>query len=176
MANGSFVVTTTNQYVSGGVSWSSAVISGQNASNVTATMYLSRTNQGYGPTYGTGTFHVNINGTDVSNTLSYSIDYNSNTIMVSGTVQVAHNADGTKSITISWSGGGGINDPFTVNSGSGTATLDTISGTSGVVPNCWIWNGTSWVRAKAFKVWNGSAWVDMKSVGVWTGSQWNPTK
>ena len=35
-----------------------------------------------------------------------------------------------------------------------------------------IWDGSSWIDAKAVKVWNGSAWVDAKAIYVWDGSQW----
>jgi hypothetical protein len=48
--------------------------------------------------------------------------------------------------------------------------------TTEVIPNVWIWNGSSWVRAQHFKIWNGSNWVDCKSVGAWNGSSWAPTK
>lgn len=124
--SGSFNVTTSNQYISGHVSWSESNVSDtNNTSDVTATMYLSRTNTGY-TSYGTDTFNVTINGTTHSNTLSYSLTYDSNTQMVTGTTTVTHNSDGSKSITISWSGGGGSNGVFSVNSGSGTATLTTI--------------------------------------------------
>lgn len=123
MASGSFNVSTSNQYISGRVSWSSSTDVNNNQSTVTATLYLSRTNTGY-ETWGSGTFSLTINGNQKSNTQSYSLTYNSNTVMVSHTVVVPHNADGTKSISIAW--GGGISGTFSVNGSSGTATLDTI--------------------------------------------------
>lgn len=127
MASGSFAVSTNNGYVSGTVNWSeSSVNTANNTSVVTATMYLSRTNTGY-TTSGTGTFNLVINGVNISKNLSYSITYDSNTLMVSGSTTVTHSTDGSKSITISWSGGGGAYDPFTVNGGSGTATLTKIA-------------------------------------------------
>lgn len=174
MASGSFSVTTDNQYISGYVDWSE-VDQGNNSSNVTATMYLSRTNSGYN-SYGTDTFHVNINGTDCANTLTYNLTQNSNTQMVTGTVNVIHNSDGTKTITISWSGGGGAGGVFTVTSSSGQAVLDNLGAGGGVIPNIWIWNGSSWVRAKAFKVWNGSSWVDCKAMQAWDGTYWQNTQ
>lgn len=135
MASGTFSVTTNNSYISGHISWSESNENiANNTTDVTATMYLSRTNT-YGPSYGTDTFYVTINGTKISNTLSYSISYNSNTVMVSGKVPVTHNADGSKSITIGWGGGGGSGGVFTVNSGSGTANLMTIPRASTVSSN-----------------------------------------
>jgi hypothetical protein len=126
MASGSFGVSTSNGYISGNINWSeSSQNSSADTSVVYAEMRLSRTNSGY-TSYGTDTFWININGTQISNTLSYSITQNSNTLMVSGSVTVTHNADGSKSITISWGGGGGGSGVFTVNSSSGTATLDTL--------------------------------------------------
>src|SRR5213080_557723 len=102
MASGSFSVSTTNQYISGHVDWSESNVStANNTSDVTVSMYLSRTNN-Y-TTYGTGDFYLTVNGTNISATSeSYTITQNSNTLMVSGTVSgIAHNSDGSKSITIS---------------------------------------------------------------------------
>lgn len=131
--SGSFSVTTNNGYISGHVDWSESNIStANNTSTVTATMYLSRTNSGY-TSYGTDNFYVTINGTQInSGNESYSLTYNSNTVMVSGSVTVTHNSDGTKSINIGWGGGGGSGGVFTVNSGSGNATLSTIARASTV--------------------------------------------
>ena len=44
-------------------------------------MKLNRTNTGY-TTWGTGSFWIEIDGTRNTNTLSYNITYNSNTVMV----------------------------------------------------------------------------------------------
>jgi len=35
-----------------------------------------------------------------------------------------------------------------------------------------VWNGSSWVPAKAMPVWNGSSWVAGKKAKVWNGSSW----
>lgn len=123
MASGSFGVSTSNGYIKGTVSWSSTEVVADNYSNVSVSMRLSRTNSGY-TTWGTGTFNVVVNGTTVSSgSKDFTLTYNSNTLMVSGTVKVNHNTDGKKSITISWSGSSNV---FNVTSGSGTAVLDTI--------------------------------------------------
>lgn len=124
MAKGSFNVSTSNKYIKGKVEWSSSTNVSGNYSNVTASLRLSRTNTGY-TTWGDGTFYIRINGVTVSNSKSFTIKYNSNTLMVSGTVKVPHNSDGTKSITISaWGSipGAGLS----MSTQSGTAKLDTI--------------------------------------------------
>jgi microcystin-dependent protein len=129
MASGSFGVSTSNPYVSGSVTWSESNINIMNdTSDVYVEMRLSRTNSGYS-TSGSGTFTINVNGTNLSNSPSFNITQNSNTLMVSGTVNVTHDANGSKSITISWSGNSNV---FSVNSGSGTATLNTIPRSSTV--------------------------------------------
>lgn len=123
MASGSFTVTTSNGYISGKVNWSSTENVAGNYSDVAVDMRLSRENSGYS-TYGTGDFWVVVNGTTVrADNKGFTLTYNSNTLMVSGTVRVTHNSDGKKAITISWDGD---SDVFNVNAGSGTATLDTI--------------------------------------------------
>lgn len=128
MASGSFnlsFTSDTSQYITGVVQWSSTPNISANTSTVTATMKLSRTNIGY-TTWGTGSFWIEIDGTRSTNTLSYKITYNSNTVMVTATKTVTHNSNGSKSITIKWGGGGGANDSVTVVQGSGTAVLDNI--------------------------------------------------
>lgn len=139
MASGSFSVSTNNSHIVGQINWSeSQQNSSADTSVVYAEMRLWRNNTGY-TSYGTDNFWVSINGTTInSGNESYSLTYNSNTLMVSGSVTVTHNADGTKSITIGWGGGGGSGGVFTVNGGSGTATLDTLPRASTIS------SGVSW--------------------------------
>lgn len=131
MASGSFNIGTSNGYISGAVTWSSTTNVSANTSTVTATMRLSRTNSGYS-TYGSGTFYLSINGVQISNSPSFTLTYNSNTLMVTGSTTVTHASDGKKSITIStW----GSSDVFSVSTQSGTATLDTIARQSSISSN-----------------------------------------
>ncbi|MDQ0976607.1 hypothetical protein QFZ31_006659 [Neobacillus niacini] len=124
MASGSWNVTTDNPRVVGTVTWSSTENITGNYSDVTVTMRMERNNTGY-TTYGTGTFWIKVNGTLVQATnKDYSWTYNSNSLVVTGTVRVNHNADGTKAVKIEWDGSG--NSPINLNYGSGTATMDTI--------------------------------------------------
>ncbi len=122
--SGTFYGTTNNEYVRPKIVWSATQSVSGNYSTVKATLYYSRTNTGY-TTYGTGTFKLTINGNSASVTKKIEITYNSNTVAVTHTVQVGHNSDGTKSITISATGGiSGTS--FTSTSISATVTLDTI--------------------------------------------------
>lgn len=124
MASGSFTVSTSNSNVDGKVTWSSTENEAANTSNVTCEMRLWRSNTGY-TTYGTGDFYITINGTRVdANNKSFTLTYNSNTLIMTATVNnITHNTDGKKTITIAW---GGSSNVFSVNSGSGSAVLDNI--------------------------------------------------
>lgn len=94
-------------------------------------------------------------------------------------VSVTHNADGTKSITIS----GTYTPNITITgygtlgtmSASGTAVLNDVNGTE-VIPLIWIWNGTAWVRAKHFNVWDGASWTQIDALKVWNGTAWVNSK
>ena len=72
-----------------------------NTSSVTVKVQAWRTNTGY-ETYGTGTCYCNIDGTSYSQSISSSqkITYNSYTTLLSKTVTIPHNADGSKSIFV----------------------------------------------------------------------------
>lgn len=122
--NGTFYGSTNNQYVQPKIVWKATQSVTGNYSTVTATLYYSRTNSGYG-TYGTGTFSITINGSTETVTKEITIGYNSNTLAVTHSVKVNHNDDGSKQITIS--GSGGIaGTTFTSTTISSNVTLDTI--------------------------------------------------
>ena len=124
MASGSFNLTTTSgtTHLKSKITWSSTSNgSSANSSNVTANMVLWRDNVGY-TTYGTGNFSITINGNTKSESKSYSFT-NSETTILSHTVTVPHNSDGTKTITISGSYSG--DSPIGGN-GSSSCTLDNI--------------------------------------------------
>ena len=122
--SGNFTGSTSSQYIQPKITWSATQSVSGNYSDVTATLSYSRTNTGY-KTYGTWSGSITINGTKSSASKSITITHNSNTTAISSTVRVYHSADGTKSITIS--GTGGISGTsFTTTSISGTITLDTI--------------------------------------------------
>lgn len=73
----------------------------ENISNVTVNVYAYRTNKGY-ETSGDGVCTCSINGTTYKQTITKSqkISFESNTIIFSKNVNVMHNADGTKTLTV----------------------------------------------------------------------------
>lgn len=126
MASGSFAVASSNKYVSCTCLWESTKNVNGNYSTVKYEIRASRTNSGY-TTYGSGSGKVTINGKDINFTITSSqkITQNSNTLLASGSVVVYHEADGSKTITISVyasiSGAG-----LTLGTTSKNVTLDTI--------------------------------------------------
>lgn len=101
MANGSFTVPTTNQYVVGWCYWESYPNYEGNYSLVQVSLFFSRTNSGY-ETKGSGTFSVQTNlGQSIVRSTSFSITQNSNTQVLTGSFTVAHNADGRLSFRMS---------------------------------------------------------------------------
>lgn len=125
MANvyGSFNMTTTNQYVVGKIDWVATSNIEGNYSDFYCEMRMWRTNTGY-TTWGTGNFYITVDGTQTSATNKYiELTYNSNTLVMTASKRIYHNSDGSKSITVAWSGGLSV---FTINASSGTAYLETI--------------------------------------------------
>lgn len=124
MANGSFNlnITSGTTHLKSKINWNSISNgSSENSSNVTANMVLWRDNIGH-TTYGNGMFSITIDGNTNSQSKSYSFTNSENTIL-SHTVDVPHNSDGTKTITISGSYSG--DSPIGGN-GSALCTLDNI--------------------------------------------------
>lgn len=133
--SGTFYGTTSNSRVKPKIVWSATQDILGNYSDVTATLYYSRTNSGY-ETAGSWTGSITINGVTKKETKKLSITYNSNTLAITNTVRVDHDVYGNKSIVISASGGISISS-MTSTSISNTIELDsiprasTISSTSG---------------------------------------------
>lgn len=185
MASGSFTVVTSNSNVDGKVSWSSTEDVAANTSTVTAELRLWRSNTGY-TTYGSGDFNLKIDtdNATVANK-SFTLTYNSNTLILSNTAVITHGTDGKKSITISW---GGNTDVFDVTEGSGTAVLDTIPRASqinagyswtagGSTQIKWESYSTSFKHDIAVSVNNGSSLVSLGTVAsnvTGTSYTWTP--
>ena len=130
--NGSFNITTSNQYITGVVSWYEYDINeSTNKSKVHAELRLSRTNSGYETWSTTGGYNLSIDGQAFygSATRDKVISYNSNTLMVSGDAEITHNDNGSKTITISVSGDTSNLD---IDLQSGQAVLTTIPRKSSV--------------------------------------------
>lgn len=122
--SGTFYGTTNNEYIQPKIVWSGTQSINGNYTDVTVTLYYSRTNTGY-TTSGTLTGAVTINGTSTSYSKYVQLTYNSNTAVCTATTRVYHNTDGTKTITISASGAiSGASLSST--SISASVTLDTI--------------------------------------------------
>ena len=122
--SGAFTGTTGNQYIFPTIKWSAVQSIDGNYSDVTATLYYSRSNSGY-TTTGTWSGGITINGSRTSGSKYLEISYQSGTLAISATTRVYHNADGSKDITISADGSiGGTSLSST--SISATVTLDTI--------------------------------------------------
>lgn len=112
-------------YVQPKISWSGVQSITGNYTDVTVRLYYSRTNNGY-TTYGTWSGSITINGTTTSGSKYVSLTHNSNTLVLTATTRVYHNANGTKSITISAAGSiSGTSVSST--SISSTVTLNTIA-------------------------------------------------
>ena len=72
-----------------------------NTSNVTVSVRVYRTNTGY-TTYGTGTVYCTINGTQYTDSITSSDKITSSGIVIfSKTLNISHNADGTKTLATS---------------------------------------------------------------------------
>lgn len=128
--SGTITGTTANQYISSKIVWSATQHKSDNYSTVTATLYYSRTNSGY-TTYGTWEGSITINGETTQGSKYLTITQNSNTEAITTTVLVPHNADGSKSITISATGGiSGTS--FSSTSISKSVSLDTIPRASSI--------------------------------------------
>lgn len=114
---------TSNQYIDARIVWTSLQDNDANTSKVTATLQYRRTNTGY-TTDGTGTFSITINGktTSVTKYLKINTEW---VTAIESTVTVAHDSDGSKSISISGEGsipGTSLVSTFV----SGKVTLPTI--------------------------------------------------
>ena len=95
-----------------------------NTSNVTVSVRFYRTNTGY-TTYGTGTVYCKINGTTYSAAVTSSQKItNAGIVLFTKTLNISHNADGTKTLTTSaWIN---LNTPLTSSEQSYSQTLTTI--------------------------------------------------
>ena len=126
----SFTGTTDNQYITPKIVWTEDQSISENYTDVTATLYYSRTNEGY-TTYGTWKGSITINGTTTNGSERIEITYNSNTKAMSAKVRVYHESDGTKKITIKATGGISGTSLGSTNISS-TVTLTTIPRSSSI--------------------------------------------
>lgn len=173
-------MSTDNQYIKYTISiaQNSQSISG-NTSSVTVSVRFYRTNTGY-TTYGSGTVYCKINGTTYSASVTSSQKItNSGIVLFTKTLNIPHNADGTKTLTCSaW-----INHQrVTSSEQSYSQTLTTIPRTSSMSLDAssvsiggnitfTISKASSGFRHKLFYQWAGSGWIEIAS-GVDTSYTW----
>lgn len=123
--NGTFYGSTSNQYIRPRIVWSATQSISGNTSTVTATLSYTRTNTGY-TTTGTWAGSITINGNKASvSSKRLTIVNGSYVTAISHKVVVPHNADGSKTITISATGRI-ANTTLTSTTISASVTLDTI--------------------------------------------------
>nr|DAF53575.1 MAG TPA: baseplate protein [Podoviridae sp. ctIi724] len=101
--SGAFTGTTGNQYIFPTIKWSAVQSQDGNYSDVTATLYYSRSNSGY-TTSGTWSGGITIDGQWTAGSRHIEVSYQSGTLAMSATVRVYHDADGSRSVTISAAG------------------------------------------------------------------------
>lgn len=130
MASGTIRGSTSNSLISVKIDWTSTLYSDSNTSKVTAKLYYSKNSTEANGTYGDYSGSITINGN--KKTISYKISSSDKLSSEDGWVlfgehtvsSISHNSDGSKSVTISATGGIS-NTTFTSTSLSGTAKLDT---------------------------------------------------
>lgn len=115
--------TTSNSGIKSRIEWSAVQDINANTSTITAKGILYWTSNL--STWGTGTYYMSIDGVQGSNTVYAEISYNSNTVVITYTRTVSHNADGTKSLVLDFSGGISGTTLTSIDC-QGTITLDTI--------------------------------------------------
>ena len=92
--SGAFTGTTGSQYIFPTIKWSAAQSIDGNYSDVTVTLYYSRSNSGY-TTSGTWSGGITIDGQWTAGSRYIEVSYQSGTLAMSATVRVYHNADGS---------------------------------------------------------------------------------
>ena len=100
--SGTFTGTASNAAIVPKIVWSGVQSHDENYTDVTATLYYSRTDSYR--TSGTWAGTINIDGNTTSESKSITITFNSNTMAISATARIPHDDDGTKTITISATG------------------------------------------------------------------------
>jgi hypothetical protein len=110
------------------------------------------------------TYSVNIGGTPYNGLWNYDFRSNNTPTIRSGTTTITHDADGSKTISVSASA--------TDNAGSlGSASL---SGSLALTtfPKGRRWNGSSWTFLTTRRRWTGSSWTPLTIAKRWNGTAW----
>ena len=107
MASGNWTGTTSNSTITPRIVWSStAKDANTNKSDVTVTLQVKKSSSASGSTSGTGAWTVLIDGKTYNFSATIKIPADDTYVTVyTKTVTVDHNLDGTKSISLGWTGG-----------------------------------------------------------------------
>lgn len=126
MASGSFNISrtgSTSSYITFKCNWSSTSNgTSANSSNVTVNIIATKSSSSSSATWGTHTTSATVDGSSQSTSGSFTLNPGSSITLFSKSYTVSHNADGTKSTTISVTIGGDV----MFGSGSSTIILDKI--------------------------------------------------
>lgn len=128
MASGSYTFSTTNQYITGKLTWSSVLSTTlENTSAVTVSLYYKKSSKVSVATSGTISGKLFIDGVGYKYSKSATLSCNNTyKLIATKTVEIEHDSDGTKKITLDVTGGIG-GTTFTSSSFSEkTVALDTI--------------------------------------------------
>lgn len=167
MASGSFALTrtgSTSSYITFKCTWSSSSNgSAANTSTVTVKVTATKSSSSTASTYGSQTTTATVDGASQSNTSSFNLNPGSTVTLLSKTYTVAHNADGSKSCTISVNVGGNI----IYANGSKTVTLDNIPQYTSVKQSL-----TSKTETTATMQWSSDTTIDYIWYSTNGGSSW----
>lgn len=133
MASGSFNLTrtgSTSSYITFKCEWTSTPNSGANTSTVKVVISASKSSSSTADTYGNYTANAKVDGNTQSvASTSFRLSPGKTITLLTKTFTVTHNANGTKSVTITGTVGGNVMTA----TGSATVTLDTINTSPGAV-------------------------------------------
>lgn len=180
MASGSFNLTrtgSTSSYITFKCTWSSTSNgSSANSSTVKVTITATKSSSSTAATYGNYTASCTVNGTSQSvGSTSFNLAPGKSITLLSKSYTVPHNADGTKSTTISCNVGGNV----MYGNGSATVTLDKIPryGTANQTLSTKTetsitmnWNSDSIVDYIWYSYNNGSSWTGINVTDGKSGS------
>jgi hypothetical protein len=161
--------------------WSNSTVNSTTSATTVSTYFCSDWSANFSATKNGST---SVNGSNLSWSDGTDVNHSNGStqrtlIYTRSAVNVTHNSDGNKSITISGTYVPNISigsyGTIGTMSASGTAVLNDVNGTV-INPNTWCWTGSSWVRGKACRVWNGSSWTQIDLMKAWTGSSWVNTR
>lgn len=128
MASGTLTGTTSNRYITVRVTWSSTPNESANTSTVTATLQARKSSDSSDSTSVTATWYLVVGGQSTSTHKKVSVSPNNTWVTImNATKTIAHDVDGTKSITISASSKADTTDSSWQSTNlSGTVALDNI--------------------------------------------------